>query len=797
MIRNYFKTAIRSLIKNKVHTFINIAGLSFGIACSIIIFLVVRFELSFDTYHDEVDRTYRVLKMENRFGREGYDTGIPYPMFETLKEDLPEIELMTIVDANSGQPLISVTRADGSVDRFLEREDGIFAMPDYFRIFKYEWIAGDAQTALEGPKTVVISDKIANKIFPDQSPIGKVINLDNFADFTVTGVVKATPENTDIPFNLIVSHNIGEERGWDEWNSTSSSVQCYLRLRENVDVAAFEEKLSLNHLKYWEEEEAKSTSFFTQPMSDLHFNTRYSTFGGRNVSFEMILSLSLIGLFLLITACINFVNLNTALIVNRSKEVGVRKTLGGNRHQLILQFLGETGLITLMSILVAVGLVEITLLRLDFLLSYSLDFAPLADHQVFTFILILFLAVNLLAGLYPAFALSGFKPIQALKNKQSQSYKDGLSLRKTLIIVQLFITQGLIICTIIVNRQMDLFLNSPTGVDTEAVLEFSVPDTDSTRQSSLKAKLREVKGIENYTISNTGATSSNTWGGDFTYKNGDEIIRDNAKVKFIDENYIDTYGLKLLYGENVEPLDSVEQFLINEKLAFLMGFDHPEEAIGEEVKFWGRTANIRGVIKDFNANSLKENIRPLIFSTRSQYHYWGAVKIRTNDFQQVINDVDAAWSSVFSEYVFDYKFLDTTIAEYYEDEKQVADLFLIFSCIAVFIGCMGLYGLISFLVAQRTKEVGVRKVLGASVNHLVWLFSNQFMVLVLLAFVVAAPLAYYIMSGWLEDFAYKIELSFWVFALGAIITMFIVVMTVGYKSFRAALANPVDVLRDE
>ncbi len=798
MIRNYLVTTLRSFWKNRSHAFVNILGLSLGITCSILIFLILQFELSYDTFHSKADRIYRIVT-EYAGEETGYNSGTTYPLPVALKNDFADLEEVVLVDANMSAPVITITRADGMQDKFKE-ERAAFVGPDYFKIFDYEFLQGNA-SALTGEKTVVISQSIAKKYFGDNPALNQVINFNNQFDVTITGIIADPGLNTDLPFQMLLSSNLGaDKRGWDGWGASASSVQCYVLLNPTTTPADFNSKLKGWHMKYFtgnDEEDGKNRTYLLQPLSDVHFNTNFYNFGNRTISKLTLLTLFFIGIVLLITACINFINLNTVLIINRAKEAGIRKVMGSSRSQLVLQFLGETLIITIISMIISTGLAELAIIHVTPSLGYQLSFEPLSDVNTTLFLIILPIIVTILSGLYPGVSLSRFQPVQALKKKISGNPGEGLTLRRSLIVFQLIISQVLIVCTIISVQQINHFMAQPLGLKSEGIVEFELPENGREQIRTLRERLLQIPGVEAASMSNTGSTSGNTWGGDAEVTVKEQIVKVNANVKFADHNYLKTYQLTLLHGEDLIESDTVTRFVVNESFAKALGFENIQDVIGLHVNMWGNRSTVSGVVKDFNTNSLHQRLRPTIIFCGTQSYYQCGVRVATKDVTTALPKIQDTWESVYPKFVFESQFLDETIAAFYDGERRNAYLIGIFAGVAIFIGCIGLFGLVSFMARSKTKEVGIRKTLGASVGQVIALFSKEFVILVVISFVISAPLAYYFMEGWLENFEYRIHPGVLTFVLGVVATFVVVIATVGIKSYKAAVANPVDSLRDE
>ena len=798
MLKNYIIIAWRNLWRNKSYSLWNIFGLALGIGGASLIFLLIQFELSFDKHHPQEDKIFRVVMEDNANGDHKFTQAIPYPLPEALRGDFEQIDALTIVDANVQNPIITISSGH-QTDKYKEERGFAFVDPDYFQIFPYKWVLGNPRSALSEQKTVVLSESLAAKYFGNENPLGQVINFNNQLDLKVTGVVQDAPKNTDIPFNMLISINLGEEdkRGWEGWDASSGRVHCYLKLQNKEDEVYLNQQLESYFGEHWHEEYAKDIHLFLQPLSDLHFDTRFANFNARVVSIKTIWALGLIGLFLLVTSCINFINLNTVLAVQRSKEIGVRKVLGGHRGQLVLQFLGETLLVTTIAVLGALLIIRAGLVQMQNFLGYDLNFNIFSAASLTMFLVGILVLVCALAGLYPALLMSGFRPITALKNNINLSSRWGFSLRSSLVTTQLVISQILVICTLVVISQLKYFNNSPLGFNREAILEFPLPVRGPEKVDQMANNLGNNPMVTAVSFTSTGAASDDSWGGDFTFNNGQEIITRNTYVKFIDENFLNTYGVRLRAGKNLLPADSANMFLVNESFVRAMGLSDMEHALGQYVKFWGVEAPIMGVIKDFNATSLHNPIQACIFMVGADSYHQGAVKISAENIPLAIKSIEQAWTAVYQDYIFEYHFLDETIAQFYAEEEKIARIFKIFAALAIGIGCIGLFGLISFMTTRRIKEVGVRKILGASISNIVLLFSKHFILLTFVALFISIPLSYYAMHAWLENFTYRIDLGIGVFLAAAMISILIVALTVGFKTIQAAITNPVDSLRYE
>lgn len=798
MFKANFILRLRALWRNRRHTTINIIGLSLGVTSTLVIFLIVKFELSYDRFRPDGDRIFRVIKkFDNGKGVSYRNSSLTYPLVPALRNDFPEAEYVSLVDKQHA--VLRISEKNGTMAKF--REDAIaFVDSSYFRIITQQWIEGN-EHALDKANTAVLTESVARKFFGNGEALNRVIHFNNEFEVTVTGVVKDPPLNTDFRFNVYISSHLGSfKRGWDSWSASASNVNCMVKLREGVAQSDVERKLKGWHLKYVaaaEQEDAKNENALLQPLSEMHFDREFYNPGGRIVSRESMWTIGLIGGLLLLTACVNFINLNSVLIIDRSKETGVRKVMGSTRYQLVSNFITETLLITVVSLLLSSGLTELMLMQLSPVLGYRLSYEPFSDSTTFFFLMVVVITVTLMAGLYPALKLAWFNPVEALKNRINAGQGKGITLRRALIVFQLIISQVLIVCTIITVQQLNHFMKQPLGLDSHAVVEFEIPENGAQRMRLLADRIAAIPGVENFTASNSGAIAGGTWSGDFEATVGGKMVKENTVVKMADNNYLDTYRIELIYGENVVRSDSATRFVVNESFTKALGFTDPREAIGVPVNMWGKHAQITGIMKDFNTMPLHTRIRPTILLCDATSYYVGAVRIKVTDMKQTLAQVKETWEALFPDHVYEQHFLDDVIRGFYDGERKMSYLIGLFAGIAIFIGCIGLFGLISFMAQRKTKEVGIRKTLGASVMQVVGLFTREFMMLTGTAFIVSVPVAYYFMNEWLRSFVYRIHPGVTTFLMGGILTCFVVLATVGIRSFKAAMANPVDALRDE
>jgi putative ABC transport system permease protein len=808
MIRNYFKTAWRNLMRNKSYATINIVGLSVGIAACTLIFLIIQFETSFDTFHTKKDKIYRVITAFHNPDGINLSSGLPLPISEGLRLDFPQLKQVAQVMQNDGSHYsIGNASKREQVKKFKE-DWAYYVEPQFFQIFDYAWLAGDKKTALSEPYTVVLSRDEANKFFGNwHDAIGKIIRYENKTDLKVTGIIENTPPNTDIPMKLLISFATMRSKGSDyygnlkDWVSTFGDNSCFVILPDNITEAQFDKNLKAFVKKHKPAEYSKD-GLQLQPLRDMHYNTEINVYGGHPFSKQQLNVISLIGLFLLLIACVNFINLATAQAVNRSKEVGIRKVLGSNRNQLVMQFISETLIITLFAVVLAIVIAELTLPILNHLLEIELSRGFFADPLFLVFLVATIVCVTLLSGFYPALVLSGFNPIEALKSRIKAGKTSGISLRRTLVVVQFMIAQFLVIGTLVIVYQMDYFRNKSLGFDKEAILTVPFPgdSVNRTKISTLRDQLLQQPGIKDVSFSFASPSDNNGWSSDFKFNNAAKQTDFSANLKWADAEYFKLYNIQFVAGQPYEKSDTIHAYVVNETLIHKLGIRNPKEAIGKYIKLWDdkkKYAPIVGVVKDFNIGSLKNAIPPVLMSSWKDVYQKLNIKIEPKNVSQTLASIEKLWNSTYPDGIYEYQFLDEKIANFYKREDQQSQLAKIFAGLAIFISCLGLYGLISFMTLQRTKEVGIRKTLGASVANIVYLFSKEFTVLILIAFVISSFIGYYVMHKWLQDFTYRIPISPDIFLLAIIASIAIAWATVGYKAVRAALANPVKSLRSE
>jgi len=806
MIKNYFKIAWRNIVRHKAYSSINIAGLTVGIGACLLIFVIISFELSFDKFQPNYKNIYHVVTQEKHEADLTYNPGIAVPATEALRLDFPQAKVAALNSSYGSQITVPDGSGNGTGDKkFTENLGVLFIEPQFFDIFSSQWLAGNA-SVLKDPDMVVIDKSTAIKYFGDwKNVIGKILKMDNVMTLKIAGVIEDAPVNSDFPFKIMVSFVSWKAHGKDynysgEWGSTSSNHQVFMLFPQNMSAGNISSQLKIFSAKHYKNGISK-TNILAQPLSLFHFDTRFGNpLADHTMNYATLRTLSLIAILIIIMASINFINLSTAQSVGRSKEVGIRKVLGSTRKQLIGQVIGETTLVVFFSVILALAIAKIAMPQLKNIANVP------ESIGLFTAVNLLFVAavmviVILLSGVYPAMVVSGFKPVLALKNKITAASIGGIPLRRALVVAQFAISQLLIIGTIVAMNQMDYVNKADLGFNKEAVL--IIPGyTDSIslgKMASYKQQLMQNPAVKSASFTSDAPSSENNWGTNFNFNNTKKDNGFNTYLKFGDADYFKTFGLQFVAGKSYDVSDTAKQVVVNETFIHKLGIQNAENAIGKTVQFGGggKWMPISGVVKDFKTNSLRETVKPIVISPAKKFEGNVAIKIQTQNLSKTVAALQKMWENVYPEYAYNGYFLDDNIAKFYQAENQMAMVYKIFAGIAIFISCLGLYGLVSFMAVQRTKEVGIRKVLGASVSSIVYLFSKEFIVLIIISFVIATPLAWYVMTGWLQNFAYRISLSAWVFLLAIATSVVIAWVTVGYKAVRAALANPVKSLRSE
>jgi putative ABC transport system permease protein len=805
MLNNQLKTAYRQLLRRRSYTIINIAGLAAGIAVCLLIFVYIRFETSYDDFHSKKDRIYRVMyEYHPADGSVSATQQVPQPLPTVLRQEFPQLTSAGIYDNDdNGDVPVLVLGQDGAVEKKFREASGVFSVePSFFDIFDFPWLEGSPATSLADPHSAVLTKETAEKYFGDwKKAMGRTIELNNSTLLKVTGILATIPANTDFQFKIVTPYTLTgfQNSPSSAWGSTSSDNACYILLPLNVTTTALDARLRAFIEKY---RPAGSKDELTLgSLSKAHtYDKTGSNFSRLFVHPEVIRALWLIAAFILLVACVNFVNLSTANSVNRAREVGVRKVLGSNRGQLRRQFLLETLLIVGGAVVLALGLAELALPMMAKIVDLPLSAALLQTPAVLLFLLVLIIVVTLLAGWYPSAVLSRFNPSKVLRAKVAERAAKGISLRRSLVVLQFVIAQALIIGTFVMIRQMEFFRDAPMGFDKDAIINVPFP-TDATAYTKLdyvKNRLWALPGVSRVSLySGTPADDNNTWT-NVTIDHAAKPTDFYSIGKFADSNYLGTFKIPLVAGTNFRSADTTVEILVTESFVKHLGIRDPQQALNKTVDFWGKTGPIVGVMGDFHATSMKDGINSVVIrKARSGGYSNAGIKLSGSNIPGTIAAIQKLWNQAFPNYVFQYQFFDQHIADFYRSEQQLSELYQFFAAIAIFLSCLGLYGLASFMAAQRIREIGIRKVLGSSARGIVALFSKEFMVLTGIAFLIAAPVAGWYMDSWLQDYTYHAKLSWWIFAAGGGLSVLVALLTVSLRALRAANANPVQALKTE
>ena len=797
MLKNYFQIAFRNLWRNKSYLFINVLGLALGIGCSLLLYSLVSYQLSFDTYHPHADRIYRLIT-EFHDEKVSQTPGVPTPLGKAFRNDFTFAEKVGRRVGFDNQ-LVTIKSAN-SIKKFQEERGFAFAEPDLFDIMSLPFQVGEPHSALKAPNTAVITQQLADKYFPGENPVGKTILIDNRLQCQITGVLKNIPDNTEWRNEIYVSY--ASIKQWNEffespngWLGVFGSSLAFVRLRPGVSQATVEKALQSTSKKYYSAKHAKEFQFKLQPIADIHFNAALEG----PVEKSNIWALAWIGLFLIITACVNFINLATVQALNRAKEVGVRKVLGSLPYQLFWQFMAETAVITLIAVIIAYGLAELGLPEVNHLFKSALSLNLIQKPSLLLFLVGVTVLVVFLAGAYPSFVMAGFRPTQALKSQITHRQVGGFSLRRVLVVTQFAISQVLIIGSIVIANQMAYSQKTDLGFDKNGIVVVPVPMNDKSRMTTLKTRLQQISGIEKASLCFQPPASNTNSSTGLRYNNNAEDALFSINTKQADADYISTFDLNLVAGRNFFPNDTTREFLVNETFVQKIKAKNAQDVIGENLSINGGGSKgiIVGVVKDFYNMSFRTDIQPVCIHPVQKDYSSCAVKVNLQQLKTTIPAIEKIWNETYPEYFYSYEFLDDSIAEFYELDTVMLQLIQIFAGIAIFIGCLGLYGLVSFMAVQKSKEIGIRKVLGASVSNILWLFGKEFSRLIVIAFFIAAPIGWYAMHTWLQAFVYRIPLGVNLFLWAILSTFFIAAITVGYQSIRSALANPVNSLRSE
>jgi len=794
MFKNYLTVALRNLRGNKAYALINISGLTMGMACSILILLYVRDEMSYDRFHQDSDRIYRVVQ-EQRFGGNVQQVAVvAAPIAPALVSDYPEVE--SSVRLRSRHEMLNYG------PRRFPDEHVVFADVDFFQLFSFQLLQGDPVTALREPNSIVLTQNLAVKYFGGEEPLGKVIQMNRRNDFIVTGVVRNPPPNSHFQFDALASFSTFSTQQGNRWLTSwgTNLLSTYIRLKKETSAKNFDAKLVDFIVRHRGADDSVHISYYLQPLTDIHFQTHFVADSSEVTDKNYIYIFSVIALFVLLIACINYVNLATGRSVKRMREVGVRKVLGAFRFQLARQFLSESVLLAFLALGCAVLVLEVVLPTFNELNGTQLCLDYRQNFVVFVGLFLMMMLVGVLAGAYPAFYLSGFHPALALKGNLKSGAIASVRLRKLLVIAQFAIAVVLIAGTIVVFRQVNYVKTKHLGYDKEHLVGITI------RDKALWGKPEEIKSAFLQNTQVIKATATSDFMTDFFSQSG---IRRESDPEgkdwlisrlFVDADFIRTMDMRLIAGRDFSNLlasDSTQAFIMNQTATRRFGWTQPGEALNQQVISNGRRGPVIGVVENFHFASLREEIEPLVLLDDPKETSALTLRMRTQDVSRTLRELEKTWVRLSPGWPFEYAFLDSQLDALYKEDLRVGQIVGLFSAIAIAISCLGLLGLSVFSIEQRTKEISVRKVLGATVTNVTTLLSKDFVKLVLFANVIAWPVAWVAMNRWLQNFAYRIEISWWVFALAGGLALLVALLTVSTQAVRAALASPLESLRYE
>lgn len=807
MFKSNLKIAWRHLVKQRFVTIINLSGLIIGMTAALFIWQYVNYERSYDDFHELEDRIYRVRT-------DRIDDGVPFMQFAggtagiapLMKKSFPEVEDYVKL-YGSGEAIFAY-----GDNQSIRGEKVYFATASIFDVFSFPMVQGDPQTALTEPFTACLSETTARKLFGDENPVGKTITRNKTQQYKVTGVFADCPSNSHLKFNILLSYvtfsDVLTEGDASETSLTWDGFFSYLLLKPQTDWQALEAKIPDAVAANYNEGIQESVAFYLQPLEDIHLNSNYLIEAEVNGSGSTVKFLLIIGISVLLIAWFNYINLSTANSELRAKEVGVRKVLGGSPNKLVGQFLTEAALLNLFAIAVSFFLVWALHPFFESLIGEDIPRILFSDSSLLGITAGILVLGTLLSGLYPAFILSSFKPILTLKpGAVGKSSGSGKWLSRGLVTMQFIASVALIAGTMIVYRQLHFLQDTKLGLNIDQTLIVKGPKgLDSTivqKAAVFKQQVENIGEVKKLAASTSIPGQSFGWtaGGVHRLGTPDEDS-ENFHVMAADVDYTQLYEMELAAGRHMSDAmvsDGSTACLLNETGVELLKFDSPEDAIGKSIEFWGEQFTIIGVLKDFYQESPKAEVEPLVLRARPAN--WGvdyySVKLNTQQLTKSLAGIEASWSNIFPGNPFEYFFLDEHFNQLYESETQFSKVFTLFSGLAIFVSCLGLFALVTFMTERKRKEIGVRRVLGASVGNIVGLLSRDFIKIIAVALVIATPLAWYTMQQWLEGFANRISIPWWFFGLAGIMALGIAFLTVGFQSARAALADPVEALRNE
>ncbi|MBV6641815.1 MAG: ABC transporter permease [Cyclobacteriaceae bacterium] len=811
MFKTYLKITWRNLLRNKFNTVLNITGLTIGITCFLIIFSKIDFESGFDRFHKDADQIYRIVRVTSGLayleGGLEYRTGVNFPLPGVIDGQVPELESVTTM-MHMGGSNVKIVENDASTKPQLFNERRGIALVDehFFDVLNFnhqvKWITGDP-SVLKDPFQVVLTQSIAKKYFGTEDLLGRQIEFNGMI-FQVSGLISDFPIDSDFQFQVLASmetFDVVTDGALSTWGGLSDSYQCLVKIKPGSDIAQIEEKIKQIHATHTSAETAAFRVYKLQPLAEIHQDSRFGNYNNRIVSQSTILSLMSIGILLIVMACINYSNLTTAQLASRGKSAGIHKVLGNTRKRLISQILLETLILSVVATIGGVVLSILLMNNLNQLIGLPEDWNFL-NLKFALFLLALPATISIVAGIYPAILISKTNIVEMIRNKGFSTAQGSGKFNRWMVTFQFIIAQILIVCGVVIFRQLNFIESKDMGYHRNNILVVGLMG-DEQMKTRFKNELKNNPNISLISLSSEPPAREGNFRDASRMVNGLMVTVD-IEQKSVDPNYLETYGIRLLHGRDFRLDDDETVVVVNQKAVEELQFNDASDAIGHTLKFNGQDRTIIGVVENFHTSPIYNPLRPCYLEFLPNRFYTAGIRFNlTGDDQHhsqisgLISDVEAKWSQIYPNEIFEYAFFDDTIAAYYEEEKKTASLVHIFTIIMIFVCCLGIIGLIHYTTVRKAKEVAVRKIIGATFIQVAGILLRNFAEWVVIANLVAWPIAYFLMDGWLQSFTYKTNMAWWIFLLSGCIAMVIALFTAGYHTIRAARVNPVEVLRSE
>lgn len=796
MLNNYLKFSIRNIKRNRLFSAINIFGLAISLTALILMALYIENEWSFDRFHEKAQRIYRVADDKQTPDILIRSAASAAPVAPALLTDYPEVQEAARINAT--EALVKYE------NKLFEERKIFYADPGLLNIFSFKMMKGNPANALKDPMSIIVTEQIAGKYFGTAEPLDKILSLDD-KNMKVTGVIKNIPANSHLNFDFLVSMSTAQQKGsGNEWlftNWYSNNFYTYLLLPENYDVNRLTARMEDFDKRHHENGSTTKHHYALEKLTDIYLHSDRENQAGKTGSITNLYVFSAAALIILLVACVNFINLSTARAAERAKEVAIKKVAGAAKGQMIIQFFTESFLMTLISLTIAIILASAFLPAFNNFSGKSLSLDLFSIIHT-TSLLVLLIGIALLSGSYPAFILSGFKPASALKGKIRASLWS-IGIRKGLVVFQFAVSIVLIVCSLVIYRQLQYMQQHDLGFKSSQtmVINFEGDNTVQQQYQTIRRQMLNIAGVKKVTASSNvpGDRNANTWSMDFAKKNGDTVSTELA-IYLADFNYLDQYAIPIIAGRGFSEqyaADSTVSMLINETALKKLGFNNADEVIGIHVGMYPKDGKVIGVFKDFHFESLQKSVAPLVIRVIPSKFRLFSIEINSGNIRQTVAEIEKTWSKSVPQRPLEFSFLDESYNKQYQSEIQFGKVFAIFTSLAIIVACLGLFGLALFSIQQRTKEIGIRKVLGASVTGITSLLSKDFIRLVFIAILIASPISWYVMTKWLQDYSYHIEISWWLFVIAGSLAVVIALLTISFHAVKAAIANPVKSLRAE